>query len=109
MALIDKLRFHNILTRGGIPEAPSIEFADALQDTFDEQIAPLAPMSDVERAVLQLRAEFDRAVARIEQAVVRIEKDAAEREARQTRQFLTGIAIVLAALALASGLIIAFT
>ena len=66
-------------------------------------------MSDVERAILQLRAEFDRAVARIEQAVVRIEKDAAEREARQSRQFLTGIAIVLAALALASGLIVAFT
>lgn len=66
-------------------------------------------MSDVGWAVLQLRAEFDRAVARIEQAVVRIEKDAAEREARQSRQFLTGIAIVLAALALASGLIIAFT
>ena len=66
-------------------------------------------MSDVGWAVLQLRAEFDRAVARIEQAVVRIEKDAAEREARQSRQFLTGIAIVLAVLALASGLIIAFT
>ena len=66
-------------------------------------------MSDVEQGVLQLCAEFDRAVARIEQAVVRIEKDAAEREARQTRQFLTGIAVVLAALALASGLIIAFT
>ena len=66
-------------------------------------------MSDAGQAVLQLRAEFDRAVARIEQAVVRIERDAAEREARQTRQFLTGIAIVLAALALASGLIIAFT
>ena len=102
MALIDKLRFHNILTRGGIPEAPSIEFADALQDTFDEQIAPLAPMSDVERAVLQLRTDLEKAVARIA-------KDAAEREARQSRQFLTGIAIVLAALALASELIIAFT
>lgn len=36
MALIDKLRFHNILTGAGLPEAPSIEFTDALQDTFDD-------------------------------------------------------------------------
>ena len=102
MALIDKLRFHNILTRGGIPEAPSIEFADALQETFDKQIAPLMPKSDVDRIVQELRLE-------IVNAVLRIEKNGAEREARQSRQFLAGIAIVLAALTLATGLIIALT
>lgn len=102
MALIDKLRFHNILTRGGIAEAPSIDFADALQETFDEQLAPLMPKSDVDRIVQELRLE-------ITNAVLRIEKNGAEREARQSRQFLAGIAIVLAALTLATGLIIALT
>ena len=47
MALIDKLRFHNILTQAGIPEAPSIEFAEALDETFDEQISPLATKADL--------------------------------------------------------------
>ena len=102
MALIDKLRVHNILTRGGMPEAPSIEFADALQEMFDEQIAPLMPKSDVDRIVRELRLE-------LANAVMRIERNGAEREARQSRQFLTGIAIVLAALTLATGLIIALT
>ena len=102
MALIDKLRVHSILTRGGMTEAPSIEFADALQEMFDEQIAPLAPKVDVDRIVRELRLE-------ISNAVLRIERNGAEREARQSRQFLTGIAIVLAALTLATGLIIALT
>ena len=47
MALIDKLRFHSILTQGGIPEAPSIEFTEALQDTFDDQTSELATKDDL--------------------------------------------------------------
>ena len=105
MALIDKLRFHSILTRGGIPEAPSIDFADALQETFEDQLAPLAPKSELERILLRIDNRF----AQIENRFAQAERDDAEREARQSRQFLVGIAIILAALTLATGLIIAFT
>ena len=94
MALIDKLRFHNILTRGGIPEAPAIEFTDALQDTFDEQTSPLATKADLQNAVLELK------------------RDAAEREARRDRQMLNVaigvIGVNLAAIATAVGIILGF-
>lgn len=95
MALIDKLRFHNILTGAGLPEAPSIEFTDALQDTFDDQVSPLAT-----------RTEMTQAIAN---AVLEIKRDNAEREARMVRTIFTASAIIIAAMALAAGIIIAFT
>ena len=64
MALIDKLRFHNILTQGGLPEAPAVDFADALQETFDEQIGTLASKSDVERILERMDARFAQVDAR---------------------------------------------
>ena len=90
MALIDKLRFHNILTRGGIPDPPAIEFTEALQDTFDEQTSPLATKTDLER----LGDRFDRSILAL--------------EARQSRAMLTWIGIILAAIAIATGINIAF-
>ena len=91
MALIDKLRFHNILTGAGLPEAPSIEFTDALQDTFDQQSSELSTKADLEKAILEIK------------------RDAAEREARMVRTIFTASAIIIAAMALAAGIIIAFT
>lgn len=106
MALIDKLRFHNILTGVGLPEAPSIEFTDALQDTFDDQIEPLALTSEVEKAVLRLETAFHIAVADLK-------RDAAEREARQDHRLLVVavgvIAVTVAIVSAATGIIIAFT
>ena len=95
MTLIDKLRFHNILTKAGLPEAPSIEFADALDETFEEQVSPLAT-----------RTEMNHAIAN---AVLEIKQDNAEREARLVRTIFTASAIIIAAIALAAGIIIAFT
>ena len=95
MTLIDKLRFHNILTKAGLPEAPSIEFADALDETFEEQVSPLAT-----------RTEMNQAIAN---AVLEIKQDNAEREARLVRTIFTASAIIIAAIALAAGIIIAFT
>ena len=95
MALIDKLRFHNILTGAGLPEAPSIEFTDALDETFDEQVSPLATRNEVTQAIAN--------------AVLEIKRDAAEREARMVRTIFTASAIIIAAMALAAGIIIAFT
>ena len=82
MALIDKLRFQSVLSRGGVHEAQAAEFADVLQDTFDDQLEPLAPRSDIERA--------------IERALNRVLLDAAEREARQNRQMLVWVGLMLA-------------
>lgn len=91
MAMIDRLRFHNILTRAGLPEAPSIEFTEALQDTFDDQLSPLATKVDVERLG------------------ERIERIVLASEARQSRVMLTWVAVIIAAVAIATGLIIALT
>ena len=95
MALIDKLRFHNILTGAGLLEAPSIEFADALQDTFDDQLSPLATTADVERTV-------ERVAERLERLILEV-------DARQSRAMLTWVAVIIAAIAIATGLIIALT
>ncbi len=82
MALIDKLRFQGVLSRGGVHEAQSAEFADVLQDAFDDQLEPFAPRSDIEHA--------------IERALNRVLRDAAEREARQNRQMLVWVGLMLA-------------
>ena len=91
MTLLDKLRFHNILTRAGLPEAPSTKFADALQDTSADRLSPLATKVDVERLG------------------ERIERFVLASEARHSRALLTWVAVILAAIAIATGLIIALT
>jgi len=83
---IDKLRFRDILVRGQMPEEQAVEFAEALEET----LGPLAETSEVDRAVDQLKL------------------DAAEREARLMQTIYLATAIVLAGLAIATGLIIAF-
>lgn len=92
---INRLRFHDILTRGGLLEAPSIEFADALQDTFDDQLSPLATTADVERTV-------ERVAERLERLILEV-------DARQSRAMLTWVAVIIATIAIATGLIIALT
>ena len=82
MALIDKLRFQSVLSRGGVHEAQAAEFADVLQDTFDDQLEPLAPRSDIERA--------------IERAVNHVLRDAADGEARHNQQMLVWVGLMLA-------------
>ena len=82
MALrIDKLRFRNILVRGEVPEAPAVEFADALDETFSEQLDGVATEQFVGAA--------------IREAVAELKADAAEREARITRQQQVIIALVM--------------
>ena len=94
MALIDKLRFHNILTQAGIPEPPSIEFAEALQDTFDDQTSELSTKADVKQAVSDLK------------------QDGAEREARYNHRLLViALAVVGVNITIVSagvGIILAF-
>ncbi|MCY3734111.1 MAG: hypothetical protein OXG42_07500 [Chloroflexi bacterium] len=87
---IDKLRFRNILVRGQIPEEQAVELSEALEET----LGPLAETSEVDRAV--------------QRAVDQLKLDAAEREARLMQTIYLATAIVLAGLAIATGLIIAF-
>ena len=78
MALIDKLRFQSVLSRGGVHEAQATEFSEALQDTFDDQLGRVARTDDLVILREQLRA------------------DNAEREARQNRQMLVWVGLMLA-------------
>ena len=67
----------------------------ALDETFDEHISPLATRNEMQQAIAN--------------AVLEIKRDAAEREARMVRTIFTASAIIIAAMALAAGIIIAFT
>ena len=58
MAIIDKLKFRNILVNGDIAEeAPAEAFVAALDETFEEQIPGLAAKEDLLALGVELRAE----------------------------------------------------
>ena len=87
MGLIDKLRCRTVLTRGGITDAP--------QDTFDDQTSPPATKADIERLGESLGAHFERSILAL--------------EARQSRSMLVGVGVILVAIAISTGIIIAFS
>ena len=93
MALrIDKLRFRNVLVRGEVPEAPAIEFADALDETFREELDGVVTQDHFDSAMRQLLAE--------------IKSDAAEREARISRNQLVMVGVILGGIALAVAILL---
>ncbi len=58
MAIIDKLKFRNILVNGDIAEeAPAEEFVTALDETFEQQNSASAAKEDVHALGVELRAE----------------------------------------------------
>ena len=88
MALIDKLRFRNILTQGGLPEAPAVDFADALQETFDEQIGTLASKADIELILERMDARFaqvDARFARVDDQFAQVDARFAQFEAQMAQ------------------------
>ena len=96
MALrIDKLRFRNVLVRGEVPEAPAIEFAEALDETFREQLDGVATKDDIRDVNNNIRS-----------AISEIKSDAAEREARITRNQLVMIGVILGGIALAVAILL---
>ena len=96
MALrIDKLRFRNVLVRGNVPEARAIEFADALDDTFQEQLKDVATKDDIRDVNNNIRS-----------AISEIKADAAEREARITRNQLVMVGVILGGIALAVAILL---
>ncbi|MCY3568896.1 MAG: hypothetical protein OXH38_09740 [Chloroflexi bacterium] len=89
MAIIDTLRFRNILVDGDIAEeAPAQEFVAALDETFEDVTGDLANKDDL--AAMEAR----------------LMQDAAEREARTARNQLVMVGIILAGIALAVGIIL---
>lgn len=86
---IDRPRFRSIFDRMGIPKAPADDFVDAVEDTVNEGREDLATKEDL----LALEA--------------RLKQDAAEREARLIQNQLVMVGVLLTAIALATGIIIA--
>ena len=97
MAILDVLKFRGIMLRGGFPEAPAEEFVVELDETLEREVGGLATKADVER----MRGEI---ISRLEQ---KMELLIVGLEARQARLMLSWIGVVLGAIALATGIIIA--
>lgn len=97
MAILDVLRFRGIMMRGGFPEAPAEEFVTGLDEALEEQLSPLAAKADVRQVVDQAKREI----------IDRLEKAMLAQEARQARQMLTWVGVILGAIAIATGIIIA--
>ncbi|MDE2968003.1 MAG: hypothetical protein OXS30_11045 [Chloroflexota bacterium] len=86
---IDRPRFRDIFARMGIPQAPADDFVDAVEDTVNEGRDELATKDDLRALAAQLM------------------QDAAEREARILQNQLVMVGVILGAMAIATGIIIA--
>ena len=85
----DRPRFRGIFARMEIPQAPADGFVDAVEDTVDEGRDELATKDDLRALAAQLM------------------QDAAEREARILQNQLVMVGVILGAMAIATGIIIA--
>jgi hypothetical protein len=72
-----------------IPQAPADEFVDAVEDTVNQGRDELATKDDLRNLAAELK------------------QDAAEREARMMQTMLVFVGVILTAIALATGVIIA--
>ncbi len=91
MAIIDTLRFRNILVNGNIAEeAPAEEFEAALDESFEEATFNLA----TKQVMAQMQSEILQAMAAM--------------EARLQRQMLFSEGIIVAAVAAAATLLAVF-
>ena len=86
---IDRPRFRRIFGRLGMPRDESEEFVDALEDTFVESDVGLSMKEHLKYMVNDLG------------------QDAAEREARMMQSLLAFAVVILTAIALATGIIVA--
>ena len=86
---IDRPRFRDIFARMEIPKAPADDFVDAVEDTVNEGREGLATKDHLDAMEARLRA------------------DAAEREARNARNQLVMVGVILAGLAVAVTVLLA--
>ena len=90
---IDRPRFRAIFSGLGFARDPSEQLVDVLEDTFVEQRQGVATEQHVSGEFRQLAAE--------------LKADAAEREARMMQNQMVMVGVILTALAVATGIIIA--
>ncbi len=102
MAIIDTLRFRNILVNGGIAdEAPAQELVTALDEAFEEAVDGLATKQDINQLRREMRGEMRANQAEIKQAI-------AEAVADLQRQILYATSLVLLAIGGAATLLAVF-
>ena len=100
MAIIDTLKFRNILVGGKIAdEAPAEELVQALDDTFTEQLQDVVTKEHLSTEMRTLRAEISAFKAEVLAAIAR--SDAVNAQGR-----LTLFIAIAALLATAVGLIL---
>ncbi len=109
MAIIDTLRFRNILVDGEIAdEEPAQELVTALDETFDEALDGLTTKQDIN----ELRSEMAALRSDMRAMQAEIMQDAAERETRLTSRLYTAlgvaVGVVLTALGVAATLLAVF-
>ncbi len=103
MAIIDTLRFRNILVDGDIAEeAPAQQFVTALDDTFEEQLEGVATKDFVRAESAELQAELRAMREQILRAL-------AQAETRMQRQMLIATGVILTGFGIAVGLITGLT
>ena len=79
--------------RGGFPEAPAEEFVTGLDQTLERELGELATKEDLERWKQEIVGQVERMML--------------AQEARQARQMLTWVGVILGAITIATGIIIA--
>ena len=95
MAIIDKLKFRNILVNGDIAEeAPAEEFVTALDETFEEQLSNLVTKDDLALQTSDLNARF----AEVDARFAEVKEQMAALETRMTRTTMWTAFGLLAAL-----------
>ncbi len=95
MAIIDKLKFRNILVNGDIAEeAPAEEFVAALDETFEEQLSGLVTKNDLALQTSDLNARF----AEVDARFAEVKAQMAALETRMTRTIMWTAFGLLAAL-----------
>lgn len=126
---ISRTRLAAPLTRGNVPEEHAAEFSDALAGEVEVEIeravAPFVPRTELEQAISRAMAPLVKAVEDLQNDVreLRLELSAVrsevadlrvEMEARETRMgqrmfnfAFASVGIILAAIGIASGLIVA--
>lgn len=120
--VISRTRLAAPLTRGNVPEEHATEFSDALAGEVEVEIeravAPFVPRTELEQAISRAIAPLVKAVEDLQNDVRDLRRDVAdlrvEMEARETRMgqrmfnfAFASVGIVLAAIGIATGLIVA--
>ena len=94
MAILNVLKFRGIMLRGGFPEAPAEEFVVELDETLEQELRGLATKEDIERWKGEILTQVELMLLGL--------------EARQARQMLTWLGVVLGAIAIGVGIILGF-